>query len=233
MIGKIFQLIKKSRYAIRWLSVSFPLRSEFGYCAANVQLNYPMRIECPKNVCIYENVQIQPGLFIINASTEKIIIKKYCSFAANVTLAPNSHVCTVSIPQFLLGYSHINDKTSDLVIEEDCWLGTGCKILSGANLRRGCVVGAGSVVTKEIPPYAVVVGSPAKIIAVKFSIEQILEHEKRLYSENERLSYEYLKELFNKYYKGMKVFGLPNELDEIELEKLHWAKGATRFVEPY
>jgi len=190
-----------------------------------------MRIECPQNVFIYENTQIQPGLFVINAPTEKVIIKKNSSLAANVTLVPNSHVCTVSIPQFLLGYSHVNDKTADLVVEEDCWLGTGCIILSSANLRRGCVVGAGSIVTKEIPPYAVVVGSPARIIAVKFTIEQILEHEKNLYKETERFSYEYLKELFDKYYKGMKIFGLPNELDDVKLNKLHWAKKATRFVE--
>lgn len=65
-----------------------------------------------------------------------------------------------------------------------------------ANIGRGAVVGANSLVVKEVPPYAVVAGSPAKIIAVRFSLEQILEHERHLYPKNERLSKEYLQALF-------------------------------------
>ena len=53
-------------------------------------------------------------------------------------------------------------------------------------------------------------GNPARIIVVKFTIEQIMEHEKILYPEEERFSRTYLEELFEKYYKGMKIVGTSN-----------------------
>ena len=104
--------------------------------------------------------------------------------------------------------------------------------MSGGDLGRGCIVGAGSVVTKPVPPYALVVGSPAKIVGVKFSIDQILEHEKLLYPENERFSKEYLEELFSQYYEGKKVFGVQTELTEQDLIALDKAKKQRQFVEP-
>jgi acetyltransferase-like isoleucine patch superfamily enzyme len=51
------------------------------------------------------------------------------------------------------------------VIEDDCWLGTGVKVLDGVTIGQGSVVGAGAVVTKDIPPYSVAVGIPSKVIA--------------------------------------------------------------------
>lgn len=90
--------------------------------------------------------------------------KKYTEFAANCTIVTNNHRSTVGIPQFILGASHVNDQSGDVIIEEDVWLGTGVTILSGVRLGRGCIVGANSLVTKDVPPYAVVVGTPAKII---------------------------------------------------------------------
>lgn len=63
----------------------------------------------------------------------------------------------------------IRDQDIDTVkiglhIGKDCWLGAGCCILPGVTLGDGVVVGANSVVTKNVPNYAVVVGNPAKII---------------------------------------------------------------------
>ncbi|KST62334.1 transferase [Mastigocoleus testarum BC008] len=51
-----------------------------------------------------------------------------------------------------------------ITIEDNCWLGTGVRILDGVTIGRGSVVGAGAVVTKDIPPYSVAVGVPAKRI---------------------------------------------------------------------
>lgn len=83
-----------------------------------------------------------------------------------------------------------------------------------------------------MPPYALVVGSPAKVVGVKFTIDQILEHEKALYPERERFSREYLEELFAKHYEGKKVFGVQTKLTEEDLEALERAKRKRGYVEP-
>ena len=49
-------------------------------------------------------------------------------------------------------------------IGQDCWIGSGAKILAGVTIGNGAVIGANSVVTKDIPPFAIAVGSPARVI---------------------------------------------------------------------
>lgn len=51
-----------------------------------------------------------------------------------------------------------------IVIEEDCWLGGNVIVLPGVTIGRGCTIGAGSVVTKNIPPFHVAAGNPARIL---------------------------------------------------------------------
>lgn len=210
-----------------------PLKSELGDCGKNSIIEYPVWFESKKTIFIEENATIRALAHFINSPSEKITIKKYTVLAPNCTIITNNHRSTVGIPQFLLGASHINDKSADVVVEEDVWVGTNATILAGANLGRGCVVGAGAIVSKPIPPYAVVSGIPAKIVAVKFTIEQILEHEKVLYTEKERLSKDYLESLFEKYYSDKKVFGISSKLNQDEVNKLNALKKKRNFIEPY
>ena len=51
-----------------------------------------------------------------------------------------------------------------ITIEDDVWLGSGVHIMPGVTIGRGCVIGAGSIVTKDIPPYSLAVGNPCHII---------------------------------------------------------------------
>lgn len=51
-----------------------------------------------------------------------------------------------------------------IVIDEDVWIGAGCIILDGVHIGKGSIIGAGSIVTKSIPPMSVAVGNPAKVI---------------------------------------------------------------------
>ena len=177
-------------------------------------------------------MKLSSGLHILNSPNEKIIIKKYTVFAANCTIAPNSHRSTVSVPQFLLGASHINDFSSDIVIEEDVWLGTGVTILSGVTIGRGCIVGAGSLVTKSIPPYSVVVGSPACIVKKNFSVEHILRHEQFLYPEQERFTKEQLEENERLYFQGIKEYGTDEGLDSEAHDHIAYMKRVFHYVEP-
>ena len=221
-------LIKKLKEFKRCMMTS---RRDLGMAGKNVTIGFPVYITHPKTVHMEENTVLRSGASIQNTELEHVYIKRYTVISRDVTIVTNNHRSTVGIPQCLLGASHINDVSHDITIGEDVWVGTRATILSGGDLGRGCIVGACSLVTKTVPPYALVVGQPAKIIGVKFTIDQIIEHEKTLYPEAERMSREELKELFAKYFDGKKVYGVQTELTNDDLEKLSQAKKKRKFIE--
>ena len=209
----------------------FPLRRSLGALGRNSRIEFPTYVAEPNTLYIEENALIRKYAKIQNAPNEKITIKKYTVIGINCTIVSNSHRSTVGIPQILLGTSHINDTSNDLTIGEDVWIGVNVTILANANIGRGAICGACSVVTKPVPPYALVVGSPAKIVGVKFTIDQILEHELKLYSPKDRMSREELEVLFEKYYKDKKVFGVKTEFTKEDLKKLEEAKQKRNYIE--
>lgn len=209
-----------------------PSLSDFGKAGRNSMIGFPVYIAVVKNVHLEDNTVLRAGLSIQNNENEHVYIKKYTVISRDVTIVTNNHRSTVGIPQCLLGASHINDTSKDIHIGEDVWVGTRSTILAGGDLGRGCIVGACSMVTKPVPPYALVVGSPARIVGVKFTIDQIMEHEKALYPAAERMSREELEELFAKYYEGKKVFGVQTDFTEKELKALEAAKKKRNYIEP-
>lgn len=79
--------------------------------------------------------------------------------AANCTLAPVNHA--FSERGRLIREQGFLPSRGGIVIEDDVWIGANCVLLDGAVLRRGCVVGAGSLVRGELPAYSICRGTPA------------------------------------------------------------------------
>ena len=75
----------------------------------------------------------------------------------------------------------------DVIIEDDVWIGAGSIILKGVTIGKGSVIGAGSVVTKSTPPYSISAGNPAKLIKMRFTEQEIAEHEKLLEEKNKMI----------------------------------------------
>lgn len=63
-----------------------------------------------------------------------------------------------------------------VIIEDDVWIGSRTTILKGVNIYEGVVVGAGSLVTKNLPPYSICLGSPCKPIRCRFSRSALINH---------------------------------------------------------
>lgn len=212
LLSDIWFFLKKSRHLLYQLHKNNPERIDFGSLPQHSTIATPCRIGVPKNVFLDDYVKVSSGFTLINSKEESVYIRKYTALAPDVTIVTNSHRSTVGIPHFILGESHINDKSADVIIGEDVWAGTRVTILPGVTLGRGCVVAANALVTKPVPPYALVAGVPARIIGVKFSLADIERHEEALYPANERLSHEELTSLFDQYYNDMKVFGCSEPL---------------------
>lgn len=68
----------------------------------------------------------------------------------------------------------------DIIVEDDVWIGARVLVLKGVTIGRGSVVAAGAVVTKNVEPYSIVAGVPAKIIKKRFTDKQIKMHESSL-----------------------------------------------------
>lgn len=190
-----------------------------GYLGKGVQFAFPSCIANPKQVYLHDYSSLHRHHTVYNY-TGKFVLKEYSVVSVDFLVVTGNHKPTVGIPQYLLAPSHINDIEKDVIVEEDVWIGARVTLLAGSHIGRGAVVGANTLVNKEIPPYAVVVGSPAKIIAAKFTIDQIMEHERILYPEKKRFTKEYLEELFNQYYTGKKTIGISCDLGKTNLEQL-------------
>lgn len=70
-------------------------------------------------------------------------------------------------------------KNLKIVIENDVWIGYGAIIVSGVKIGRGAIVAAGSVVLKDVEPYTIVAGNPARKVSKRFTEDQIIEHERK------------------------------------------------------
>lgn len=68
----------------------------------------------------------------------------------------------------------------EVVVENDVWIGHGSIIMSGVTVGTGSIIAAGSVVTKDVAAYSIVGGNPAKLIKMRFSVDQIEEHKRRI-----------------------------------------------------
>ena len=122
---------------------------------------------------------------------EKLIIGKFCSIACGAKFLFNSANHTLkslSTYPFALMYDEWNmdkkdvakgwDNKGDIVIGNDVWIGYNAIILSGVKIGDGAIVTTGAVVTKDVKPYEIVGGIPAKVIRKRFSDEVIIKLQK-------------------------------------------------------
>lgn len=176
-----------------------PRRSKFGYIDKTARVRFPMLIKGIGNVYIYKHSHIL-GRSLIIATRANFIMKAYSGAAEGLTVVTGNHYAVKGeLKLASAGDADIQD-AKDVMVEEDVWIAANVTLLSGITVGRGATIGAGSVVRKSVPPYAVVVGNPAKVIGFNFTPEEILEHEKVLYPEHERLSKELLERNYNKYF---------------------------------
>ena len=144
-----------------------------------------------KNSTIHKSSKIEAGSQVLNSSFDKHSfcgydcqinnsdIGSFCSIADNVIIGPSSHPYNWvgGSPVFYSGRDSIKAKFSEFdrekplrtVIGSDVWIGINSIIKSGVKIGHGSIIGMGSVVTKDVDPYTIVGGCPAKVIKKRFN----------------------------------------------------------------
>lgn len=126
-----------------------------------------------------------PLKVLSNMKSVTLKIGDFCSIADQVCFIlgsdhDTSHLSTFPFTKVVPDISR-NDAISkgNIVIGDDVWIGYGATILSGVQVGQGAVIAAQSVVTKDVPAYAIVAGNPAKVIKYRFP-EELLEVAKKV-----------------------------------------------------
>jgi len=177
-----------------WASYFSARPSKFGCIGKNVRITPPYSMH-QDNIYIYDNVGIGPNSFI-STPNAKVTIKSNTAIAEGLTIHSGNHARIVG--KFVTDITDANKPSGydkDVIIEEDVWIGSNVTILTGVTIGRGATIAAQAVCNRNIPPYCIAGGIPAKVIKMYWSVEQILEHELKLYPEDERLSKEYLEQI--------------------------------------
>ena len=178
-----------NQYYVDWKKV-------LGACHETAFIENPTKIIGPQNVYMEEDTCIRTAF--ISTPICKFVIKKHSAAAAGFKVLTGNHMRLVGrFYRSIKQTEKIEGFDKGVVVEEDCWIGTNVTLLQGVVVRRGTTVAAGAVVNKSTLPYSIWGGIPAKLIKVYWTIDQILEHEKQLYPENERYTREQLEEFYS------------------------------------
>ena len=152
---------KKNIELLFRLNHTLPFSSEYmslmvelfrGNIGENSIVTAPIQGVCFERITVGKNVYMNSNILFM--ARGGITIEDNVQIAANVQLLTNNHD----------EYERAVLLTKPIVLKEGAWIGAGATILPGVTVGRHAIVGASSVVTKDVPDYAVVVGSPARVL---------------------------------------------------------------------
>lgn len=156
----IITLFPDNRFGIRIRRIYY--NNSLKYAGRNINIFSGALIYSPCRMQIGNNVSINHGSFI-DPSEGEIIIKNNVLIGPYCILRAANHI--FSNPEVpIINQGHEFGK---IIIEDDVWLGANVVVLPNVRIGRGYVIGAGAVVTKDIEPYSIAVGIPARKVGCR------------------------------------------------------------------
>lgn len=137
-----------------------------------------------ENIAAKDNVSIGSECLFL-CTRAKVRIGDHVMFGPRVTVITGNH--RIDLIGRYMDTVKDNEKRpeddQDVVFEGDNWIGANATILQGVTVGRGAVIAAGAVVTKDVPPYTICGGVPAKVLKDRFSQDELQKHKKLLNQE--------------------------------------------------
>lgn len=197
-ILNFLRLCRNTAYRIRQM-IWYP------YVDSTAIVRFSVGVDVRKNLVMKANTIISANSIIAN-TRGKFIMGENSRAAVGLMAFTGCHMSLIG-KTFAEVTDEVKDKLDihrkydpDMIVEDDVWIGTNVTLLKGTYIGRGAIIGGGSVVRNKIPPYAIVIGNPAKVINFRFNPIQAIEHEKLLYPEDQRLDEELLYSNYQKYF---------------------------------
>ncbi|OQX84794.1 MAG: hypothetical protein B6D55_08390 [Candidatus Omnitrophica bacterium 4484_70.2] len=127
--------------------------------ARNVRIHPTASLRCGENIYLGKNSHINQYCCIWASKNSKIILGDNLLMGPGVKIFSSNH--GTKLGKLMNEQAWVE---KDVVVGNDVWLGAGVIIVPGVKIGDGCVIAAGAVVTKDIPPYSVAAGIPARVI---------------------------------------------------------------------
>ena len=164
---------------------------------SNTKFNHKTILEGFNSIgsnCNIENTFMGYGSYLgSNCNLSHVKIGRFCSISSEVNVIIGTHPSNKYVsthPSFFslkkqAGFTFVkkrkfkeihwaNEEKGNIIeIGNDVWIGSGVKILQGISIGDGAIIGAGAIVTKNVEPYAIYVGVPAKLIKFRFNVDDI------------------------------------------------------------
>ena len=164
----VYSLFKKfQRGLYRIFCVPF-IKHSFAECGKNVSMFKGCNFSGIENVHIGNNVALSN--ITVLSTHAKLYIGNDVLIAPDVMIVTGNHRTDIEgRTMFSIGEDEkLPENDQDVIIEDDVWVGARAIILKGVTVHTGAIISAGAIVTKDVPPYTIVGGVPAKVLKNRF-----------------------------------------------------------------
>lgn len=148
------------------------LRDFVGYVGDETFIEPPFRVDYGCNIRLGHRFYANFNLTILDCAI--VTIGDRVMFGPNVSLLSATHETDVRSRRECIEFA------KPITIKDDCWIGGHVVVLPGVTIGEGCTIGAGSVVTKDIPPWSVAMGTPARVVKQVTPMEAVTDDRPKL-----------------------------------------------------
>lgn len=165
----IYTFFRRVKNCIYKMFIAPFIKISFKSCGKNVVVPENCSFSGIENICVGNNVAFGVG-FTVLTTKATVIIENDVMFGPNVVIITGDHRIDIKGRTMIsiTNDEKLRENDQDVVIESDVWIGANVIILKGVRIGTGSVVAAGSVVTRDVMPYSIVGGVPAKLLKMRF-----------------------------------------------------------------